>query len=146
MSLNPYLKVHLLTKAEGGDATVLAALGIQIVTLCAQGMVWPHTNTVAATAVNIEIDAAHPSWMVTGEAQRLAALYGDEVIALADPGVGLCQASYLLTCTLAEWNGWSFDAAFADLESNLPARPNMAEKTDVSSDLRTQGRALWPAV
>jgi hypothetical protein len=81
--------------------------------------------------------------MVSGEAIRLAGLVGDKVIALADPGAGLRQAAYVMACTMAEKNGWSFDGAFADLEANLPERPDAGAKTDVPQALRTQGRGLW---
>lgn len=143
MSLNPYPKVYLVTQAEAGDSTVLDALGVEHVVLCAQRMVWPHSNTVSATAVSIEPDATHLARMVSGEAMRLAGLFGDKVIALADPGAGLRQAAYLLACTLAQKNAWSFDTAFADLEANLPERPDVASNTDVPQALRTQGRGLW---
>ncbi len=135
MSLNPYLKTHLVTQAEAGDSAALDAL-------CAQRMVWPHSSTIGAVAVNIELDAAHPGWMVSGEAIRLAGLVGDKVITLADPGAGLRQAAYVMACTMAEKNGWSFDGAFADLEANLPERPDAGAKTDVPRALRTQGRGL----
>jgi hypothetical protein len=143
VSLNPYPSVHLLSQAEAGDSAVLASLGVELVVLCVQRMVWPHSSTVGAAAVNIESDAAHPPWVVSGEAVRLAGLFGDKVIALADPGGGLLQAAYLLACTVAQKNAWSFDTAFADLEASLPDRPDAGSKTDVPPALVSQGQAIW---
>lgn len=89
-------KVYLLGLAEAGDAALLKSLGIEILILCHQGMVWPHVKEMGVVALNIEEDGTTPDWLIQSMADFARQHYNKKVIALADRHGGLCQAVVFL--------------------------------------------------
>ena len=141
---NPYPKLYLLSLAEAGDANLLVANGIELVVLCHQGMVWPHSKTIGAFALNIEQDGASPNWLVKGAAKMLVAWHSVKTIGLADRSGGLTQAAYLLVCAAAEKTAAKWAAVETNLSTKLPAIPGNAKPHFITPELRAQGVSLWP--
>ena len=140
---NPYPKLYLLSLAEAGDANLLVANGIELVILCHQGMVWPHSKTIGVFGVNIEQDGTSPDWVVKGMAKMLVAWHSVKTIGLADRSGGLTQAAFLLTCAGAEKLAGKWITIEASLCTKLPPIPGQGRPHLITPELEAQGKTLW---
>ena len=139
MSISPYPKVHLLSQGEAGDTSLVEALGIDVVVLCDQGMVWSHSAAAEAGALNLRRDGTTATWWLRFWSDQLADQYGVKTIGLADKNGGLGTAAFLLACAVAQKQGSSFAAAWADVQTKIPSD----EGHRVPDALVSQGESIW---
>ena len=126
--------------AEFGDASTLQAAGIELAIATNSERRFPHAANLAAITVQIDGDARHPQWLISGLARLIGGLYLVKTIGIFDEQGGLGKASYLVCCAYAQRSNVNFSVA----ETWLNALLQPARQHEIPVQLMAQGRGLWP--
>ena len=123
--------LYLGHSSEFGDASVLAAAGVELAIHIGSQPVFPHSADVVAVA----LQGVQP-WAIKALAGLLTAQTG-RVVALCDAQNGTAEAAFLALCREAERRRAQYDAMLAWL------RPLMTGDR-IPERLHLVGRRLWP--